>query len=46
MQMEAQQTYYWDGLSDDGQNLPMGVYPITIDLDNGDKIVGNVTVVK
>ena len=46
LQLESRQTYYWNGISDSGQNLPMGVYPFTIDITGGEKIVGNVTVVK
>ena len=46
LQLESQQTYYWDGLTINGQSLPMGVYPFTIDMDSGEKVVGNVTVVK
>lgn len=46
LQLESQETYYWNGISNEGQSLPMGVYPFKIDMTSGEKIVGNVTLVK
>jgi hypothetical protein len=39
-------TYYWPGESGNGNYLPMGAYMFILELDNGESIYGNVTIIR
>ena len=44
--IEIAGNYFWDGYSSANDPLPMGIYQFLLELDNNEKIIGNITIVR
>jgi len=44
--IETAGNYFWEGSSSSNDPLPMGIYQFLLELDNNEKIIGNITIVR